>query len=140
MLLTLAGTCGALLVLLPFLPWYAADLPGGTVRVSGVGASGELWIVPPLGVLAVSGALLAVRFRRSLAVALTIAVAGGLAAGWALRNAAVIPVRAVVEQAGGTVVVEAQVTLEPAAPLAVVAGALTALAGGLMALRVWMTP
>lgn len=136
----IATATGAALVVLPFLSWYSASLPGGTVRVSGVGASGELWIVPFMGLAAMLGAAFVLRRGPSIAASLSIAVAGVLAAAWSLRNVARTPVRAVVEQAGGVAVVDAQVTLEPAAPLAAVAGTLAALAGGLLALRVWLAP
>ena len=135
-----AAAMGAALILLPFLSWYSASLPGGTVRVSGVGASGELWIVPPMGLAVVLGGALVARRGPALPTAITIAVAGALAAVWSLRNLARTPVRAVVEQAGGAAVVDAQVTIEPAAPLAVLAGTLAALAGGLLVLRVWLAP
>lgn len=50
--------CGVLMMVLPALPWYGADLPTGSVSLSGYGAGGASWILPVLGVaLVVTGAL-----------------------------------------------------------------------------------
>lgn len=137
-LLVIATTMGGFLLLLPFLPWYSAELPAGTVRVSGVSASGELWIVPAMGVAAILAGLVALRRGPGLVSALTIGVAGALAAAWALKNTATLPVRTVVERADGVSTVDAAVTLDPAAPGTVVAAVVVALVGGLLALRAWM--
>ena len=40
---------GAGLALLPFVPWFAADAPGGAVTARGLSASGALWAVVVLG-------------------------------------------------------------------------------------------
>lgn len=139
-LLAVATVAGVALVVLPFLTWYAADLPRGTVTVSGIDASGELWIVPAMGVAVLIGAWVEWRHGPSLAAALTAAVAGAIGAGWSLRNSATVPVRAVVDRASGSAVLDVSVGLAPAAPAAVVAGTLAALASGLIALRIWLAP
>lgn len=138
MLLIVAVAAGLGLVILPFLTWYTADLPRGTVTVSGIDASGELWIVPAMGAAVLIGAWVVWRRGPSLVGALTAAVAGGVAAVWAARNSATIPVEAVVDRATGRAVLDVPVLLAPAAPAAVVAGVLAALAGGLIALRTWL--
>lgn len=138
MLLIVAVVAGLALVVLPFLTWYTADLPRGTVTVSGIDASGELWIVPAMGAAVLVGAWVVWRHGTSLVGSLTAAVAGAVAAVWAARNSATIPVQAVVDRATGRAVLDVPVLLAPAAPAAVVAGVLAALAGGLLALRVWL--
>ena len=52
--------CGALVALLPVLPWYAATLRSGTASLSGYGAGGASWILPVIGAaLACTGGLIA---------------------------------------------------------------------------------
>ena len=52
--------CGALMALLPVLPWYAATLRSGTASLSGYGAGGASWILPVIGAaLACAGGLIA---------------------------------------------------------------------------------
>jgi hypothetical protein len=55
-----AVACGALMALLPVLPWYAATLRSGTASLSGYGAGGASWILPVIGAaLACAGGLIA---------------------------------------------------------------------------------
>ncbi len=59
--------CGALVALLPALPWYAATLRSGTASLSGYGAGGASWILPVIGaaLAGMAGILLMVSSRRT---------------------------------------------------------------------------
>jgi len=54
------ASCGALMAVLPALPWYSATLPTGTASLSGYGAGGASWILPLIGAaMALTGVLAA---------------------------------------------------------------------------------
>jgi hypothetical protein len=79
--------CGVLMVLLPALPWYGADLPTGRVDLTGYGAGGVAWILPLIGAaMAVAGILAAwwaptpaTRLARLLGGAVVLMAALGVA-------------------------------------------------------------
>ena len=98
--------CGALVALLPVLPWYAATLRSGTASLSGYGAGGASWILPVIGAaLACTGGLIAwwhpvpgSRMARALGgVVILLAVAG---AAWAALIALAPRVDVVVVRTG----------------------------------------
>src|SRR6185295_4265280 len=75
---------GVSMTIFPFLPWYAADVPGRRITATGIEAAGEAWSVPILGlVVVVAGVAVAVQAVPSVAgarwVGLTAAAAGALA-------------------------------------------------------------
>ena len=128
---------GALVAVLPALTWYSAGPAGARAAASGLAGAGELWLLPPLGAVAVAagGALArpgrvpgtpepAPRWAGPAAAA-----AGLLALAFAL-GAAVAPdldLRVVLPEGGEGV--PAPVDLEAPALIAAAAGALLAIAG-----------
>jgi hypothetical protein len=117
---------GIALSVSPLLPWYAVDLPARRVTAAGVEVSGELWLMPLLGVaIVVAGiTLLAGPSPPTRAWAeAAAALAGVLAAGVALRSALTLPVELTVDDSGQTFVVGPEPTTEPLAYIAVLAAA-----------------
>jgi hypothetical protein len=55
--------CGVLMLALPTLPWFAADLPTGRVDLSGYGVGGVAWILPAIGAALVGTGLLVAWWR-----------------------------------------------------------------------------
>ena len=129
----LAVAAGIALAALPALPWYAVRSESVDRTASGFAGSGELWILPLLGVTAIAvGLLLAlgaprepevVRGHGVLLVALAV-----LAGIWCARNLIDPPARLLLVE-GEPAPVPAPVHLEPAAMAAPVAVGLLALAG-----------
>jgi hypothetical protein len=135
-----AALSGAAMAVLAFLPWYAADASGARLTEVGVSATGELWALPLLGVLALAaGVALAVRGERPgspgarLLGGLVLA-AGAVGAFWAVKNAIDVPVRLVADPAGDPIALAHRVDLEPAA-LGCAAAACVAAVAGLVAMR-----
>jgi hypothetical protein len=123
-----AAVAGAALCVLPTLTWYVVETGGRTERATGLAGSGELWILPVLGALALAGAAALLLGEPDeapgRAVGAGLAALGALGVFWALRNLVDPPV--VLTLAGAP---EAPLPAEPdlapagvAAP--VVAGAL----------------
>jgi len=88
---------GVLMTILPFLPWYAADVPGRRITATGIQAAGEAWSVPILGlVVVVAGVAVAVQAVPSVAgarwVGLSAAAAGALAVAMIARLVVDLPV------------------------------------------------
>jgi protein-S-isoprenylcysteine O-methyltransferase Ste14 len=142
----LAALSGAALLLTAFLPWFAAQLPDGTDRISAVEASGELWVVPVIGTFsAVIGVALGLaperaarRWLRGAGVALTALGLVGLF--WIGRNLLDIPVGVVVARPSPDAAASvpddiAPIDRRPAAFAALAAGALIVVSGLLALLR-----
>ena len=114
-------TLGAALAALPGLTWFAGPPPGTPTHASGFAGSGQLWLLPVLGlmVLLAGVGLLASRPELGPAVARwagPLALAGGLAAlGFAVWAAVDPAVTLRVALPDGTEVVPATVTLAAAA-------------------------
>jgi hypothetical protein len=124
---------GIALAGLAFMPWYASG-PGMVRSASGVEASGELWSLPVLGAIAVAAGLaLAARPDLRRAAGAAAVAAGALAALWAAKNALQVPVRLVVEEAGGRAVAVADdiaaIQVQSAAFAAIGAAACCGMAG-----------
>ena len=88
---------GVSMTIFPFLPWYAADVPGRRITATGIEAAGEAWSVPILGlVVVVAGVAVAVQAVPSVAgarwVGLTAAAAGALAVAMVARLVVDLPV------------------------------------------------
>jgi hypothetical protein len=88
---------GVSMTIFPFLPWYAADVPGRRITATGIEAAGEAWSVPILGlVVVVAGVAVAVQAVPSVAgarwVGLTAAAAGALAVVMVARLVVDLPV------------------------------------------------
>jgi hypothetical protein len=125
---------GVALGTLPAFAWYAATAPAGRVTAPGLGAAGELWLLPAFGAMAVlAGAALVAssgpalvetaRWAGPLAVA-----AGGLGLAWSLRAGLDPQVALTVDLPGGARRLAAPVDLEPAAVVTpIVAGAVAAI-------------
>ena len=129
---SLAAAAGAALAVLPALPWYAVEAPDVQRRASGLAGSGELWILPLLGAVAVAvGALVALGGSRDpgrrRVYGLVLVALAFLAAFWCVRGMVDPPVRLVL--AGSPDAVPAPIALEPAAFAALPAAAALALAG-----------
>jgi hypothetical protein len=135
----ITAVAGVALIVLPFASWYVARLPSGSERASGVDASGELWLVPALGALVLLSGIAIVLGRAPALAGTTAAIAGGLAAAWALVNIAQVPVGAVLDDPPDPVPVAVDVDVLVAAPLTAVAGALAVLTAGVVALRGWVS-
>lgn len=80
--------CGLLMIVLPALPWFAADLPTGPADLSGYGAGGVAWILPVIGgALLVTGLLVAwwcppPGTRQARALGGTAVLLAGLGVAW----------------------------------------------------------
>ena len=129
----LAIAAGVALSALPALPWYAVRSPSVDRTASGLAGSGELWILPLLGLTAVAvGLLLAFGAPREPEVVqghgvLLLALAV-LAAFWCVRNL-VDPPASLMLNEDGLAPVPAPVALEPAAWAAPVVIGILAVAG-----------
>lgn len=121
---------GAFIAVAPAFAWYSAGPVGRPVRASGFAGAGELWVLPPLGGVAVlGGAALASAdpaARRNVArwAGPLVAVAGALCLGLALRAGLDPHVALRVSLPGASERVPAPVDLEPAALLAPLAAGL----------------
>lgn len=79
--------CGALMAVLPALPWYGANLPTGSADLTGYGAGGVAWLLPVMGAaLIIIGVLIGwwtprpgTRQARGLGGAVTLMAAVGVA-------------------------------------------------------------
>ena len=129
----LAVAAGIALAALPALPWYAVHSESVDRTASGLAGSGELWILPLLGLTAVAvGLLLALGAPREPEVVrghgvLLVAVAI-LAAIWCARSLVDPPATLMLVE-GEPAPVPAPVELEPAALAAPVAVGVLVLAG-----------
>jgi hypothetical protein len=129
----LAIAAGIALSALPALPWYAVRAPSVHRTASGLAGSGELWILPLLGLTAVAvGLLLAFGAPREPEViqghgVLLVALAL-LSAFWCGRNLIDPPARLLLVE-GAAAPVPAPVALEPAAWAAPVVIGILAVAG-----------
>ncbi len=98
--------CGALLCILPSLPWYSADLPTGADRLTGYGATAVTWILPVAGGMLVAAGLLAAWWQPSTGTRVA-RLLGGLvvvcaitAITWATRAALATVIQVVAERPG----------------------------------------
>jgi hypothetical protein len=133
----LAVAAGVALSALPALPWYAVRSPSVDRTASGLAGSGELWILPLLGLTAVAvGLILAFGAPREPEVVrghgvLLVALAA-LAAFWCVRNLVDPPARLLLIEGSPAPVaapVPAPIALEPAALAAPVVIGILAVAG-----------
>lgn len=136
-----AAVAGALLAVLPTLPWYGADLPGGGAWLSGYASGGESWILPVIGgALVVTGVLVAwwrptpgTRLARVLGAITCVMAALGIA--WAALIALSPRVRVIAERPGepaAPIAGDWDVTVLPPAWIVVAAAAIAGMAGILL--------
>ncbi len=133
--------CGALLCILPALPWYSADLPTGADRLTGYGATAVTWILPVAGGMLVAAGLLAAWWQPSTGTRVA-RLLGGLvvvcaitATTWAARAALGTTIQVVAERPGRAAAPlegEWSVTVLPAAWISIAAAALAGMAGILL--------
>ncbi|MCU0307189.1 MAG: hypothetical protein MUE51_05350 [Thermoleophilia bacterium] len=102
----LTALLGLAMGVLPALPWFEAALPTGPDRISGLSASGELWLMPALGLLVLAMGLLILLGRPPVGSAgarragLLVLLAGALGVLWAGRDVLEPPVRVVADRPG----------------------------------------
>lgn len=138
----IAAAAALVVAVAPVLPWFEASIPAGSLSITGLGASGSLWLLPALGALALAVALacaiagtglgaVEARWAGGALVAL-----GALACFWALREALDPPVEVVVIDGGTARPATIPTAVLPAAVAAPVAAGLIVAAGAAIA-RPW---
>ncbi|MDH3725648.1 MAG: hypothetical protein OER93_07905 [Thermoleophilia bacterium] len=117
------------------LPWYSADLPGGSLTAAGVEVSGELWLLPLFGAaILVAGVAVVARagpVAREWAGAMAI-VSGALASLLAVRAAYFAPVEVTVRDASGASTVAVASETLPLAALSIAAAIAAMIVGGVV--------
>lgn len=117
---------------LPFLAWYAIETPRGTVTVTGVAGTAELWSLPVLGGLIAGAGVLAAMGRWSRSLVVFVTLAASICVAWAVENAVNVPVGLLVVEPGGSVGRVAddlvEVSVQPTAYMAASAAAIAAMA------------
>jgi hypothetical protein len=128
-----AGAAALLLAVTPFLGWFRLDAESGSAVVSGVDASGALWVVVALGLAAAVIAWGPARAGWAPGAGVALAAVGVVALGWTAWVAVRAPVRLSVPGPGGEVTLDVTPERLPPAVVAPVCAAAVLAAGLLLA-------